>query len=377
LALVDDPFPAYGCFRARDDRWRHHGRDAEQEDQRFMFEQQNEPHPPRRASLSRRAVMVRSATALAAIGLDSLAATASATSGSGGAPRRGVPMTQKDATRSAGDSGYVTVSDGLELYYERHGTTGEPLLLLHGGLMTSASNWGAFVPALSERYQVIMVDLEGHGHTALIDRPLRYEQMADDASTLLGALGVERANVLGYSLGGGVALQFAVRHPEQVRNLVLVSTPFKTAGWAPEILAAMASMNEDVAAQMEATPMHEAYAAVAPNPDDWAKLVTSVSRLLTSPETAYDWTAGVESLTMPVMLIVGDADSLVPEHLLEFFRLIGGWVVGDVAPKPAAQLQILPGTSHLEVYLRSDLLLATVIPFLDAPLPEAAGTPVD
>jgi pimeloyl-ACP methyl ester carboxylesterase len=286
-------------------------------------------------------------------------------------------MAQTDATPSAADSGYVTVSDGLRLYYERHGTTGEPLLLLHGGLMTSGTNWGAMLPTLSERYQVIMVDLEGHGHTALIDRPLRYEQMADDVSTLLDELGVEQANVFGYSLGGGVALQFAIRHPERVRKLVLASTPFKTEGWAPEILGAMSALNEDAAAAMQATPMYEAYAAVAPNPDDWAKLVTSVGQLQTSPETAYDWTAGVESLTMPIMLIVGDADSIVPEHLLEFYRLIGGWVVGDLAPLPAVQLMVLPGTNHLAVYLRTDLLLATVIPFLDAPMPEAAGTPVN
>ncbi len=286
-------------------------------------------------------------------------------------------MAQADATPATGDSGYVTVSDGLELYYERHGTTGEPLLLLHGGLMTSGLNWGAFLPVLSERYQVILVDLEGHGHTPLIDRPLRYEQMADDVSTLLSELGVEQANVWGYSLGGGVALQFAIRHPDQVRKLVLASTPFKTEGWAPEILGAMSTMNEEAAAAMEGTPFYEAYAAVAPNPDDWAKLVTSVGRLQTSPETAYDWTAGVESLTMPIMLIVGDADSIVPEHLLEFYRLIGGWVVGDIGPMPAAQLLVLPGTNHLAVYLRPDLLLATVIPFLDAPMPESAGTPVN
>jgi pimeloyl-ACP methyl ester carboxylesterase len=343
-----------------------------------MIEQQsNEPRPLSRSSLSRRTVMVRSAFALATTGLGGFAATASANSGPGVAPRRGVLMTQTDATPAAADSGYVTVSDGLELYYERHGKAGDPLVLLHGGLMTSDLAWGAMLPTLSERYQVIMVDLEGHGHTALIDRPLRYEQMADDVSTLLDELGVEQANVLGYSLGGGVALQFAIRHPEQVRKLVLVSTPFKTEGWAPEILGAMASLNEEAAAAMEGTPFYETYAAVAPNPDDWAKLVTSVSQLLTSPETAYDWSEGVASLTMPVMLIVGDADSIVPEHLVEFYRLIGGWVVGDLGQMPDAQLLILPGTNHLAVYLRPDLLLATVIPFLDAPMSEAPGTPVN
>jgi pimeloyl-ACP methyl ester carboxylesterase len=339
-----------------------------------MIEQwSNEP----RSYLSRRTVMVRTAATLAATGLGGVAVNASAKSDPSVTPRRGVLMTQTDATPTAADSGYVTVSDGLELYYERHGMAGEPLVLLHGGLMTSGSNWGAYLPTLSERYQVIMVDLEGHGHTAHIDRPLLYEQMADDVSTLLGELGVEQANVLGYSLGGGVALQFAIRHPEQVRKLVLMSTPFKSEGWVPEIRSAMASMNEDVAAAMQETPMYEAYAAEAPNPDDWAKLVTGVSQLLTSPETAYDWSEGVASLTMPVLLIVGDADSIVPEHLLEFYRLIGGWGVGDLGQKPASQLLVLPGTSHLEVYLRPELLLATIIPFLDAPMPEAAGTPVN
>jgi pimeloyl-ACP methyl ester carboxylesterase len=202
--------------------------------------------------------------------------------------------------------------NGLNLYYEVHGE-GEPLILLHGGV-GAIEMFGEVLPLLAEGRQVIGVDLQAHGRTADIDRPMTYEAMADDVAALIEHLGVGEANVMGYSLGGGVALQTAIRHPEAVRKAVLVSTPFKRDGWS-----------EDVAA-----------------------------------------------LEMPVMIVVGDADSIPPAHAAEFFGLLGGGEMDagwDGSGMPESRLAILPGTTHYDIFY-SPALVSAVAPFLDAP---AAG----
>jgi pimeloyl-ACP methyl ester carboxylesterase len=268
-------------------------------------------------------------------------------------------------------TGYVDV-DGLEMYYEVHGTaSGEqpPLVLLPGGLTTIGLVFGQIIPALAEARQVIAVELEGHGHTALTDRPLSYEQMADDTAAVLQELGVTQADFFGYSLGGGVAMQIAIRHPDLVRKLVIASAAFRTDGWYPEILSAMGAMNPEAAAAMEATPLYEAYVSVAPNPDDWPTLVTKTGELTTSE---YDWSADVAEIAAPTLLIFGDADSVRPEHIVELLELLGGGVVGDLGQTANVQLAVLPNTAHSAVLLQTDLLLAVIVPFLDAPLPEPA-----
>lgn len=277
------------------------------------------------------------------------------------------PMAQATPT-SPVESGYADVN-GLEMYYEVHGSGGQPLVLLHGGLVTIELMFSQLLPVLAQSRQVIAVELQGHGHTALGDRPLSYEQMADDVIALLEELGIANADLFGYSLGGGVALQVAIRRPEAVRKLVIASAPFRTDGWAPEILGSMAALNPEAATAMMATPLYEAYASVAPNPDDWPALVTAVGQLTTAQP--YDWSTEVAAITAPILFIYGDADSVQSDHYLDFFQLLGGGVIGDLGQVANIQLAVLPGTAHSAVFFRTDLLLAIVPPFLDAPMPEA------
>jgi pimeloyl-ACP methyl ester carboxylesterase len=224
------------------------------------------------------------------------------------------------------------------------------------------------VAALAQTRQVIALELEGHGHTPLRDDPLSYEQMADDVAALMAHLGIRQADVAGYSLGGGVGLQVAIRHPDVVRKLVLVSNPYAHDGWYPEVLTAMGeSIIPDIMA--EHSPYYEPYLDVAPNPEDWPAFVDKIRTLL-AVET-YNWADNVAAIEKPTLLIYGDSDSVRPEHIVEMFRLLGGGVPGDIAPMPTAQLAILPGTAHSAVYLRTDWLTQMITAFLDEPMPEA------
>lgn len=260
--------------------------------------------------------------------------------------------------------------NGLNIYYEIHGA-GEPLILLPGGFMTIEA-MGAIVPSLAETRQVIAVELQGHGHTADIDRPLSFEAMADDIAALMAQLGLKQADLFGYSLGGGVALQTAIRHPDMVRRLALVSTAFKRHGWYPEVLAGMASVSVEGFA---GTPIHEAYLKTSPRPDAWPTVIAKVRQLLS---TDYDWTEGVASLKMPVLILVGDADSLHLAHMVEMFGLLGGGKAdGDLVGLPSSRLAILPNTTHVGwapphhgIITRLDLLLPMLTEFLDAPASE-------
>src|SRR2546430_4271443 len=173
--------------------------------------------------------------------------------------------------------------NGLNMYYEMHGE-GLPLVLLHGALSAIGTSFGKLLPDLAKERQVIAVEMQGHGHTADIDRPLRYEQLADDIAALLTQIGLEQADLFGWSLGAGVALQTAIRHPEVVRKLVLASAPFKQNGWYPEVLAGMASMDAEA---MVGSPMHDAYVRAAPRPEDWPRVIAQFRQLLT--REAYDW----------------------------------------------------------------------------------------
>lgn len=259
--------------------------------------------------------------------------------------------------------------NGLNLYYEVHGT-GRPLVLLHGGLGTVEMLLGPLLPPLVASRQLIAVELQAHGHTADIDRPLSFAAMADDIAALIQHLGLETADVLGYSLGGGVALQTAIRHPAVVRTLVLLSTPYQRAGWYPEVLAGMAVMTAEAAPAWVGSPPHAAYAAVAPRPDDWPVLVGKIGTLL---KQEYDWSAGVAALKMPTLIMVGDADSVRPAHAVAMFGLLGGGQRDggiDGQGVPNSRLAILPGTTHFTIVERMDLLLPALVSFLDAPLPE-------
>ncbi|SCE99905.1 Pimeloyl-ACP methyl ester carboxylesterase [Micromonospora purpureochromogenes] len=251
--------------------------------------------------------------------------------------------------------------NGLHLWYETHGR-GRPLVLLHGGY-GAAEMFAPILPALAQRRQVIAVDLQGHGRTADVDRPLRYESMAEDVAALLRHLDLSGVDVLGYSLGGGVALRTAIQHPGLVRRLVLVSTPCRRQGWYPEVLAAMAAQDERTGEQMRGTPPHELYVRIAPRPEDWPGLWAKGGELL---RREYDWSAEVAALTVPTMLVYADADSIPVTHMAEFFGLLGGghrdagW---DGADRPASRLAVLPGLTHYDI-VTAPALPAAVLPFL-------------
>jgi pimeloyl-ACP methyl ester carboxylesterase len=258
--------------------------------------------------------------------------------------------------------------NGLNMYYEIHGT-GKPLILLHV-CVGAIEMFGEVLPLLTEGRQVIAVDLQAHGRTADIDRPLSFESMADDIAALLWYLEIERADLMGYSLGGGVALQTAIQHPNVVRKLVLVSTPFKRDGWYPEILAGMGQMGPEAAEPMKQTPMYELYASVAPKPEDWPVLLTKLGQLLAQD---YDWSEEVAAMEAPTLIVVGDADSVRTTHAVGFFELLGGGKADagwDGSGMSDARLAILPATTHYNIF-SSPTLASTVTPFLDAPMPEA------
>ena len=259
--------------------------------------------------------------------------------------------------------------NGLSLYYDEHGS-GDPLVLLHGGIGASEM-FAAILDELAAGRRVIAVDLQGHGHTADIDRPLRPELMADDIAALIGHLGLDRADVMGYSLGGLVALRTAIQHPARVRRLVLVSIPFRRDGSFPEVLAAMDAMGPEAADLLKQSPLYEHYARVAPRPEDWTAHVAKTAEAL---KVDYDWTAEVRDLSVPTMLVYADADSVRPDHIVEFYARLGGGLRDagwDGSARPTARLAVLPGTTHYDI-TASPALPAAVIPFLDAPAPAPA-----
>ena len=251
--------------------------------------------------------------------------------------------------------------DGLRLWYEERGS-GRPLVLLHGGY-GAVEMFAPILPALAGRRRVVAVDLQGHGRTADVDRPLRYESMADDVAALITSLGLTGADVMGYSLGGGVALRTAIQHPALVRRLVVVSAPCRRSGWYPEVLAATAQQDEAFGERMRGTPPHQLYARVAPRPEDWPRLWAKTGDLL---RRDYDWSAEVAALTLPTLLVFADADSVTTAHMVEFFGLLGGghrdagW---DGTDRPAARLAVLPGLTHYDI-VGSPALPAAVLPFL-------------
>lgn len=259
---------------------------------------------------------------------------------------------------------YASV-DGLRMYYEIHGS-GQPLVLLHGAFSAIGTSFGQLLPALAETRQVVAFELQGHGRTADIDRPLSMEQMADDAAAALRQLGVEEADFFGYSMGAGVALQVAIRHPEVVRKLVLAAVSYTRSGVHPGLFEGLENMKPE---QMAGSPWHEEYMRIAPHPEHvprlFAKKTEMDRRSQDLPPSA------IEAITAPTLLIIGDSDIVRPEHAVEMFRLLGGGVVGDLAGLPKSELAVLPGTTHVTLVSRAGLLLAMIPPFLDAPMPGA------
>ena len=268
--------------------------------------------------------------------------------------------TMQTTTPEPTRSGYAAVN-GITYYYAVYGT-GEPLLLLHGGL-GRIEMFGSNLSRLAERRQVIGIDLQGHGRTELGEREISLVDMGDDVAGVLKRLGYDRVDVLGYSMGAGVAFRFAAQHPEMVRRMALASCPYAQDGFYPEMLPQQAAVGSTIAEQMKETPMYRSYAAVAPHPEEFPKLLDRMGAFM---RKAYDWSAEIGKLTMPVMLIYGDSDMIRLEHAVKFYRLLGGglkdagWQREYMSQN---RLAIIPDLTHYEMSLAPQLV-DTALPFL-------------
>jgi pimeloyl-ACP methyl ester carboxylesterase len=270
--------------------------------------------------------------------------------------------TTANATPPPTRTGHIEVR-GVNYYYEIRGK-GEPLLLLHGGLF-SIDMFGPNLGILSTHHEVIAVDMHGHGRTTLGDRPISPIDMGDDMAAIVQQLGYRQVDALGYSLGGNVALRVAIQHPDAVRRLVLLSTPFAQDGFFPEMLPQQAAVGAAMAPMMMNTPIYQSYMARAPHPDDFPRLLDRMGEYLRQP---FNWAVEIKTLKMPVMLVYGDGDMFRPEHIVEFYHLLGGglkdagWRREDM---PKNRLAILPDLTHYEIGAAPAFGHA-VLPFLNS-----------
>jgi pimeloyl-ACP methyl ester carboxylesterase len=262
-------------------------------------------------------------------------------------------------------TGYAPVN-GLQMYYEIHGSGGTPLLLLHGGLFDIDQQFGELLPGLAADRQVIATDFQGHGRTNDIDRPLRTEHLASDVVGLLERLGAGRVDLFGFSVGGAVALHLAIKHPELVRKAVVSSVSFRPEGQREENSDALGEMKVEMIA---GTPMEQAYLAKSPHPDK-EHLQVLLDKLGTYDKGTEGWSdADIKGIAAPTLLTVGDCDAVRLEHAVRFLQLRGGDVNGDFVGVPASQLAVFPGTTHFFGLARTTLVLDSVRTFLDAPMP--------
>jgi pimeloyl-ACP methyl ester carboxylesterase len=266
-------------------------------------------------------------------------------------------------------TGYAPVN-GLQMYYEIHGEGGVPLLLLHGAFSNIETDFSQLLPLLAANRQVIAVEQQAHGRTADFDRPLSYEQMADDTAALLDSLDIDQVDVFGYSFGSATGLELAIRHPELVRKLILAGgASYRPDGLHPQFFEINEHLTADaLAANLAGTPWQETYARIAPNPDDWETLVGKKMDLDSNWRGWSD--ERIQAVAAPVMLMIGDSDIVRPEHVIELFRLLGGGVPGDLTGLPKSQLAILPGTTHVTIMWENvDRLASMAEAFLAAPMP--------
>ncbi len=270
--------------------------------------------------------------------------------------------TQRMADTSA--AGKYAAVNGIDLYYEIHGS-GRPMILIHGGL-GSGEMFGPTLPALAADHQVILVDLQGHGRTADIDRPIDISLMADDIGALIDHLGLDGPDLVGYSLGGGVAFMTAVRYPDKVRRLVMASANIRRDAIPAEMLAQQAQVNAAAAEFLKDTPMYELYQRVAPRPQDFPRLLDKIGEAMSRD---FDFSEELRTIQVPTMIVCADADMAPPSHYVEAFKLLdgglrdGGWA-GEGRPKGGHALAVLPGTTHYNLAV-SPLFAAVTHQFLD------------
>jgi pimeloyl-ACP methyl ester carboxylesterase len=258
------------------------------------------------------------------------------------------------------ESGYADVN-GLKMYYEVYGT-GKPIVLLHGSYMNIPLNWAHIIPLLAKDRKVIVAEMQGHGRTKDISRELSYEAMADDVSGLLKHLKTDSADILGYSMGGGIAFQVAVRHPEQLRRLVILSGTYTHDGWWPDVEAMYSTFTADM---FKGTPIQKQYDSLGNDPARFAEYVKKVISIDLKP---YDWSKDVKNIKAPIFMAIGDADGIRYEHALELFKAKGGGKMGDIHGMPKSRLAIIPGTTHIGMMQRTNWLIPMITDFLDADL---------
>jgi pimeloyl-ACP methyl ester carboxylesterase len=251
---------------------------------------------------------------------------------------------------------------GMHMYYEVSGS-GDPLIVLHGAYMNIPS-MGEIIPKLARTHRVYALELQGHGRTTDIDRPITYENLADDVAAFMDAVRLTKADVFGYSMGAAAGLQLAIRHPAKVNKLVAASAGYDHDGWQPEFKAFIPQLTVEMMLQM---PFAEEYRKLAPNPNGFPELVRKLIALEKEPMA---WGEQVKALQTPVLIIAGDADVATLEHSVAMFRLLGGGGMGDMGmPLPASRLAVFPATSHTAVITQSEMLLSVIEPFLKGTTP--------
>ncbi len=263
------------------------------------------------------------------------------------------------SAQQAPTTGYAPVN-GVNMYYEVHGS-GEPVVLLHGAFMTITNNWDGWISELSKTRKVIAVEMQGHGRTADVPREITYENLADDVAALLNQLKIPRADLIGYSMGGSVAMQCAIRHPNKVRRAVIISSTFRSEGMIPEALESIPKLTAD---DFKGSPIEVEYKKLSPTPDDFPKFV---QRIVATASKGYDFGADkLKATTTPMFFIHGDADGVLLAHVAEMYRLKGGEIHGDMKPRSASRLAILPDTTHVTLMQRAPIIVPMVNDFLDA-----------
>jgi len=257
-------------------------------------------------------------------------------------------------------TGYAPVN-GLKMYYEIHGS-GEPVVLLHGAFMAITGDWNDWINELAKTRKVIAVEMQGHGRTADINRDITYENLSDDVAALLDYLKIERADIVGYSLGAGTAMQCAIRHPEKVRKVVSISAPMRRDGWVKEANDFWPTFTWEI---FKGTPMETEYKRLSPTPDKFPDFVNHIKATALKP---YDFGADkLKATKAPMFFIHGDADGVRLDHIAEMFRLKGGGEIhGDMQPRPASRLAILPDTTHVTLMNRMTTIVPMINDFLDA-----------
>ena len=261
--------------------------------------------------------------------------------------------------------------NGMKIYYEVSGS-GAPLIVLHGAYM-NIPDMGPIIPKLARTHKVYALEFQGHGRTTDIDRPITYQNLADDVAAFMDAVRVPKADVFGYSMGAIAGLQIAIRHPAKLTKLVVASGAYDLAGWHPEYTAMIPQMNVEMMLPM---PFAKEYPKLAANPKGFPELARKLIALEKEPMA---WESEVKALKTPVLIIAGDSDVATPEHMVKMFRLLGGGVFGDMvvdkSKLPTARLAVMPATAHTAVITQPDLLLAFIEPFLKGETPRGMFEP--